>query len=29
VVAAQGIGGYEFGTLIKEKLLRHEGLDNF
>ncbi len=29
VVAAQGIGGYEFGTPIKEKLLRHEGLDNF
>ena len=29
VVAAQGIGGYEFGTSIKEKLLRHEGLDNF
>ena len=29
VVAAQGIGGYEFGTPIKEKLLRHEGLDTF
>ncbi len=29
VVAAQGIGGYEFGTLIKEKLLRHEGLDTY
>jgi methylated-DNA-[protein]-cysteine S-methyltransferase len=23
VVAAHGIGGYEFGTLVKKKLLRH------
>ncbi len=28
VVSAQGIGGYEYGTAMKEKLLRHEGLDN-
>ncbi len=29
VVAAHGIGGYEFGTQMKRKLLHHEGLDHY
>lgn len=29
VVAAHGIGGYEFGTAVKKKLLRHEGVDSY